>query len=375
MDFGQVRDIPILDVGRLPSGDLCRRDPERARALLRAVLGAQSHPLLPYVTGLLDRVSHSWLVRQANPYLEEIRDVAAVLRRPGAYFLNTVYEWACSTSVAPDPAGGQRMIRVLDWGMAGLGRHTVIARHSAEAGPFYSATWPGYAGVLTAMAPDRFSAAINQAPKMPVSGLAFLDEVASRLRVLRSRGTVPGAHLLRQVFERAPDYVAAVEMLTDESVTLAMPALFSLAGSEPGEGCVIEAIDDKRRVHPSADAEKGALGVANQWLSSDLEGKARNHAVGTGPMLPPEENNRLRRAMVAKLQGEAFSGAADLPEPVLNSHTVMVVVANASRGEMLVEGLEAPEGSVIPRVVARRSIGAAPASARGRSPAAYHRAP
>jgi hypothetical protein len=359
VDSGNILDIPVLDVGRLPSGDLCRRDPERARALLRAVLGAESHPLLPYVTGLLDRVSHSWLVRQANPYLEEIRDVAAVLRRPGAYFLNTVYEWACSTSVAPDPAGGQRMIRVLDWGMAGLGRHAVIARHSAEVGSFYSATWPGYAGVLTAMAPARFSAAINQAPKMRVSGLAFLDEVASRLRVLRSRGAVPGAHLLRQVFERAPDYAAAVEMLADESVTLAMPALFTLAGSEPGEGCVIEAIDDKRRVHPSADAEEGALGVANQWLSSDLEGKARNHAVGTGPTLPPEENNRLRRAMVAKLQGEAFSGAVDLPEPVLNSHTVMVVVANASRGEMLVEGLEAPDGSVIPRVVARRSIGAA----------------
>ena len=43
-----------------------------------------------------------------------------------------------------------------------------------------------------------------------------------------------------------------------------------------------------------------------------------------------------------------------------HSHTVMVVVANARRGEMMVEGLEAAAGSVIPRVVARRSIAAAP---------------
>ena len=374
MDSSEVLDIPILDVGRLPSGDLCRHDSARARALVRAALSRRSHPLLPLAARLLDRVSHSWLVRQSNPYLEEIRDVAAVLRRPGAYFLNTVYEWACSTSVARDTSGGARMIRVLDWGMPGLGRNTVIARHSAEAGSFYSATWPGYAGVLTGMAPGRFSAAINQAPKMPVLGLEIVDEIVTRLRVMRLRGAVPGAHLLRQAFERAPDYGTALDMLTDESVSLAMPALFTLAGTEPDQGCVVEAFGRVRRVHRVAGAENGALGVANQWLSADLAGKPRNRAVGTGPAMTAEENNRARRKMVAKLQREAFRGAADLNEPVLNSHTVMVVVANARRGEMMVEGLEAAAGSVIPRVVARRSIAAAVEPARGQPRVARHRA-
>ncbi|MGH7122996.1 MAG: hypothetical protein ACREFI_01395, partial [Stellaceae bacterium] len=319
-------------------------------------MGRRSHPLLPYVTRLLDRISHSWLVRQSNPYLDEIRDVAAVLRRPGTYFLNTVYEWACSTSVAPDATGGARMIRVLDWGMPGLGRNAVVARHRTACGAFYSATWPGYAGVLTGMAPGRFSAAINQAPKMPVVGLGLVDEIVTRLRVMRSRCAVPGSHLLRQVFERAPDYAAARAMLADESVTLAMPALFTLAGTEPDDGCVIEAFGNQRRVHRSGSGENGALGVANQWLSADLEGKARNHAVGTGDAMTAEENNRVRRRMVAGLQHESFRGTADLPEPVLNSHTVMVVVASARRGEMMVEGLEAAPGEIIPRVVARRSI-------------------
>ncbi len=356
MDLGEVLDIPIVDVGPMPSGDLCRHDLERARSLVRSVLGRRSHPLLPYVTRLLDRMSHSWLVRQANPYLEEIRDVAAALGQPGAFFLNTVYEWACSTSVAPDPAGGQRMIRVLDWGMPGLGRNAVVARHRAAAGPFYSATWPGYAGVLTGMAPGRFSAAINQAPKMPVLGFDPLDEVVTRLRVMCSRGAVPGAHLLRQVFERAPDYPAALRMLADESVTLAMPALFTLAGTEPGEGCVVEAFGRARRVHRSARARYGSLGVANQWLSADLRGKARNHAIGTGPRMTAEENNRARRRVVTELQRRAFPSANELPEPALNSHTVMVVIANARRKEMRVEGLEASAGSIIPRVVAQRSI-------------------
>ena len=375
VDCAEVLDIPILDVGRLPSGDLCRHDLGRARELARSMLSGRSHPLLPYAGRLLDRFSHSWLVRQSNPYLEEIRDVAAVLRRPGAYFLNTVYEWACSTSVAPDAAGGARMIRVLDWGMPGLGRNAVIARHTTESGPFYSATWPGYAGVLTGMAPGRFSAAINQAPKMPVLGVEIVDEIVTRLRVMRSRGSVPGAHLLRQVFERAPDYASALAMLTDESVSLAMPALFTLAGTEPDQGCVVEAFGQERRMHRLSRAGDGALGVANQWLSADLEGKPRNRAEGTGPAMTAEENNRARRAMVAKLQGEAFGGAADLREPVLNSHTVMVVVANARRGEMMVEGLEASEGSIIPRVVARRSIAAAAAPARERPRAAPRRAP
>ncbi len=374
MDFGTVLDIPILEVGRLPSGDLCRHDLERARRLVRTALGGRSHPLLPYVARFLDWVSHTWLVRQSNPYLEEIRDVAAVLRRPGAYFLNTVYEWACSTSVAPDGAGGARMIRVLDWGMPGLGRNTVIARHPTDYGAFYSVTWPGYAGVLTGMAPDRFSAAINQAPKMRVFGLGVLDEIVTHVRVLRSRGAVPGSHLLRRVFERAPDYASALEMLSDERVSLAMPALFTLAGTEPDQGCVIEAFGRERRVHPSARAADGTLGVANQWLSADLEGTPRSHAIGTRAPVTVEENNKARRAMVAGLQRGAFRGTADLGEPVLNSQTVMVVVANARRGEMMVEGLEASAGSVIPRVVARRSIAAAAEPARERPRAAGHKA-
>ena len=127
-------------------------------------------------------------------------------------------------------------------------------------------------------------------------------------------------------------------------------------------------------MHRLASAETGALGVANQWLSADLEGKPRNHAVGTGPAMTAEENNHARRTMVAKLQGNAFRGTADLREPVLNSHTVMVVVANARRGEMMVEGLEAPAGSIIPRVVARRSIAAAAEPARERPRAAHRRA-
>jgi hypothetical protein len=349
--------IPVIRVGALPSAELCLHAPERVRALVAEALSRRSHPLLPLAARLIDRLSHSWLARQANPYLEEIRHVAAAIGRPGAFFLNTVYEWACSTSVAPDPAGdGARMIRVLDWGLSGIGRHVVVARHETPHGPFYNATWPGYAGVLTGMAPARFSAAINQAPRVPAVGHRVLDEIVTRLRVLRSRGALPATHLLRRVFEEAADFEAAVAILSDERVELAMPAIFTLAGIEPHEGCVIEALGCLRRVHRTEAGSGTALGAANQWLSPDLEGMPRNESITTGPAITPEENNIARERMIRMLQTSDFAGTIDLEEPVLNSHTVMVVTANAKRGEMFVEALDPPADAIIPRVVARRNI-------------------
>jgi hypothetical protein len=352
-----IAEIPLLEVGRMASADLCRHDPERARLLVSAALSRRSHVLLPLVTRLLDRISLAWLLRQADPYLEEIRHVASFLDAPGAYFLNTVYEWACSTSVGGDQGGdGARMIRVLDWGLAGLGRHVVISRQETPHGPFYNATWPGYAGVLTAMAPGRFSAAINQAPRVPVSGIRIVDQIVTRLRVLRANDTVLASHLLRRIFESAADFEGALAMLADERITLAMPALFVLAGIEPHQGCIIEALGGERRVHRMDRDASGVLGIANQWLSPDLRGHARNEsATSTAPMTA-EGNNRARQASVRALQQGEFGGAADLTEPVLNSHTVMVVVANARRGEMMVEALDPSRESIIPQVVARRSI-------------------
>jgi hypothetical protein len=352
-----LREIPVIDVGACAAADLCRADLGRARALIADALA--SHPLFPVAVRLGDRISRSWLERRGNPYLDEIHEVAGLLGVPGAYFLNLIYEWACSTSAAPDPSGkGARMIRVLDWGLSGLGRHVVIANHATPFGSFLSATWPGNVGVLTAMAPRRFSAAINQAPRIPVSGVLVVDEIIIHLRMLRRPGTVPAAHLLRRVLETAPDFAAAVAGLTDPAIGLAAPAIFTLAGMEPDESCIIEAIGRDRRLH-RPPTPSGAVGVANDWLSPELAGRPRVHAAAWSKDISPAENNRLRRAMVCALQAGPFHGAADLAEPVLNDHTVLVASANARRGEMIVEALDPPAPGALPVVVAKRRIVAA----------------
>ena len=56
------------------------------------------------------------------------------------------------------------LVRTLDWPFAGLGRYAAVARMPGECGDFLSVTWPGYVGALTAMAPGRFAACVNQAP-------------------------------------------------------------------------------------------------------------------------------------------------------------------------------------------------------------------
>lgn len=353
-----VFEIPLVAVDADASADMCRHDLDRVRSLVRSAMGRRSHPVLPLVTRVVDHISYKWLARQADSYLEEIRGAARLIGRPGVFFLNAVYEWSCSTSIGPDPLGrGARMIRVLDWGLAGMGRHAIVARHRGKAGAFYNATWPGYAGVVNAMAPGRFCAAINQAPRIPILGLGAFDEMIARLRLFASSATTLASHLLRRVFETAPDYEAAVEMLADSRVMLAAPALFALSGVEPDQGCVIEAFGRERRIHAMKHAANGMLGIANQWLSPDLKGQARNDATTVAPGLSPEANNQLRREMITCLQRKReFRGSRDLAEPVLNSLTVMVMLGNAESGDLSIEALDPPAGAILPRLVARRTL-------------------
>jgi hypothetical protein len=240
----------------------------------------------------------------------------------------------------------------------------VLARHATAVGPFISATWPGYAGVLTIVAPGRFAAAINQAPRLPASGIGPLDDVLNRLRMLRLEGALPAPHLLRRVCETAPDYAAALAMLADERITLAMPALFILSGIARGEGAVVEALGNERRVHRAAIANNFTVGVANDWLNREWRGSPRRHAAEWEKRVTPRENNRIRRDAVCALQQGDFAGARALAAPVLNGHTVLVAAMNAASGAMTVEALDCVTAAgPIPQVVARRVLAGRTATA------------
>lgn len=308
--------IPVLDCGTdFPMATLAAHE---ARA--HALMDLATHRVPASALRQLDKVSLRWLEKWNNGHLPEIRAIAERLNRPGAYFFSVNYEWGCTCRVAPSPdQKTARLVRVLDWRTPGLGRNVVAARVQSPAGPFVSLTWPAYTGVLTAMAPGRFSAGLNQAPMRKPVGFYVLDWAANRRRVWHMPHPTP-AHLLRSVFEGATSYAVARERLTREPIST--PAIFSLAGQKPGEITVIERTETEARVHDGANV------AANHWQAPGWTGHPRGH----------DSAGRARQMHgVAPELDPAFPWLA---APVLNDRTRIVMVSDAALGRLVAQGFE-----------------------------------
>jgi len=318
-------EIPLIDIGA--AGPVALFEARRDGALALMAAGCDAYGRI--AISLADKLSHRWLERTDNPYLGELDVLARSCGHPGLYMLNLSYEWLCTTGVAPDPGGlGSRMLRTLDWPLEGLGRHVVVARFEGAAGPYFNVTWPGFIGVITAMAPGRFSAALNQAPMPRQSRLWFSDWVRARLGVWQGGG-LPPAHLLRRIFDRCATFEEARAMLRETRVSL--PGFFSLSGVAPGEGCVVERFDDRAVVHDAP------VSVANHWLTPGLGGDPRG------------EDSYERQAMMTAANAARHAGFDWLRRPVLNDCTRLAVDANAAIGRLAVQGFEsgAPATAVL----------------------------
>ena len=315
-DAAALPEIPLVDVGA--AGPVALLDAERARA--EALLAAGQRDYGAPLFGWGARLSRRWLARTGNPYAGEIAALAEASGHPGVYLLNLSYEWFCTSAVAPDPAAaGSRMLRTLDWPLHGLGRHTVVARQQGAAGPYLNVTWPGFVGVATAMAPGRFSAALNQAPMRRDGHSLVFDWLRNRWRVWQSRG-LPPVHLLRRVFDECRGYAEARARLIE--TPLCLPAFFVLSGAEANEGCVIERLEDRGMVHVAPAC------VANHWLTPGLTGDPRG----------VESSERM--AQMETLYRSAAHGFSWVVPPILNACTRLAVVANAAQGTLDVQGWE-----------------------------------
>lgn len=254
-----MKPLPFFDVRDLRAGEYASLRAEAAAALRDACLAYAprwSHVCLRPIDGL---VAH-WLKRSASAYRAELEHVAATLAFPGALTLNMAYLFACTTSADALDAGAPILRRTLDWPFQGLGRCAEVALQTGPAGDFYNVTWPGAVGVLTAMAPGRFCAAINQAPmRRRTCGLVAKPfDIAVNLRAaFRGEGGWPPDHLLRLAFESCATFEDAVAMLAREP--LARPTLFTLTGARPGEMALIERTEDEARIL------RGPVVVVNDW--------------------------------------------------------------------------------------------------------------
>ena len=317
--------IPYVDIRGYTPLELLFLQRRRARMLVDAAsgtFGAVGRAASRLAMPLSDRASHRWLKKSHNPYLAEIELIAEAVGVPGAFTLNICFEWGCTCGVW-QADGAPRLLRVLDWPFPRLGESVVVAHQSAKVGEFYNVTWPGYSGVLQAMAPGRFAAALNQAPmRMHGAGL-FGDWFLGRLVVDGHRG-LPPSHLLRHVFEAAPDYAMAKHMLCSRPI--AVPAIFTLAGIRPGEGCVIERTEDDFSVR---EFEKGRVCTANHF-ASPLKDKGRGWRAR-----PVDSEGRQACAEGMTAPGDGFSWF--IP-PIANHNSRLALTASAARRTLSVLG-------------------------------------
>jgi hypothetical protein len=338
--------IPIVDVR--DGGPLrhARQSPVEARALRDACLGFFPRAAMPLVPAL-DRAARRWLNASRSPYVAEIGQIADALDFSGIWMLNASYQWGC-TSRALVQDGVPWLIRTLDWPFKGLGRHVTVARMRGEAGEFFNATWPGYVGALTAMAPGRFAACINQAPmwrRTEHQWLRPFDFAANALNIFARVHHVPPDQLLRQVFETCTDYAAARRML--ETTPVARPVMFFLVGCAADERCVIE------RTETGFVTREDDICRANDWVPSrpGWEGRISAKRFLVSTFEQATNHSRLKRNALASWNGSVTDGRFDwVCTPVLNPYTRVAVVMSPATGALRVVGYEVV-GDALPEPV------------------------
>ena len=335
--------IPIVDVRDGGALRHAREGEARARALRDECVAWFPAPMRSSVP-LIDRLAKRWLTRSQSPYIEEIRQISAALGFPGVWFLNGSYQWSC-TALAREQNAVPWLARTLDWPFPGLGRHVAVAHMRGPAGEYFNVTWAGYVGALTAMAPGRFAASINQAPLKRRSRspkLRLADIGINAVRTYVSVRAIPPDQLLRHVFETCNDYGQARAML--ECTPIARPVLYTLAGCRRGESCVIE------RTETGARTYDGANGAANDWLDSrdGWEARVGSDEVFTRTYEDAAQRSRNRRELISRWSGDferdSFGWVA---EPVLNKYTRLAVEMCPARGVLRAVGYEREGGQTV----------------------------
>lgn len=316
--------IPLLDVRDGGPVAHARARVDAAAALRDACLGAVA-PLSRFCLSPIDRMASNWLRKSASAYRAELEHVVSILGFPGAMTLNMSYLFACTTQAYEGPDGLPHIRRTLDWPFKGLGAAVEMAWQSGPAGDYYNATWPGAVGVLSAMAPGRFCAVINQAPmrRRTTGALGFPYDAAVNLRnALASEGGWPPDHLLRYAFETCETFGEAVALIAREP--LARPTLFTLAGAKRGEMALIERTEREARVY------RGPVIVANDWQEPQPGWQARMSVA----------NNETRKAAMRAVAPDAPRFSWVTP-PVLNRLTRLAVeMSAAGAGDFVARGYE-----------------------------------
>lgn len=317
-------EIPIHDYRYSSMVDYVRDRADQARTLMETVirgLGVPGQLGRPFLTHG-DRLADKRLLAMRDPYRSEIHEIRRIIDRPGPILFSLSYEFGCTARAFENGS----LFRTLDWPFRGLGELVEVVRLPGEAGEWITATWPGVVGTLQGTAPGRFAAALNQAPERCAWGARPGAWIAGKRRFMRSNG-MPPPHLLRLVFETAPDYATARHMLAETPV--AAPVIYTLTGTSNHELCVIERTETDYAI---ADAPAAANHFASpiarkyRWRPRGYDSKGRRDAAlalgGPPPidaLTPPILNPLTRLAVTMRAEGDlsvvGYDGVRQVTQP------------------------------------------------------------
>ena len=190
-------------------------------------------------------------------YGAEIDAVAALIdRRPEEVLIANLYYDAFRailgcTAFALDTPEGPLHARNLDWWTEKNYLCDFTTVMSCSGGkcptPYKIVGWPGFIGVFSGMATDRFAITLNAVVS------ADTPQLAQSITLL-----------LRSVFDSAPDYDNAVSILTETPI--AADCLLLVTGTKTGEMVVIERTSTRAELRRP---ENGMVVVTNDYRALD----------------------------------------------------------------------------------------------------------
>jgi hypothetical protein len=341
--------IPFVDLRDSSPIQHAAAEQVRARALRDECVSWLPRPATMLIPAA-DGVTRRWLKRSCSPYVAEIETISAALGYSGIWFLNGCYQWGC-TAIAREQDDVPWLARTLDWPFPGLGRNLEVIRMRGGAGDFDNVGWPGYVGALTASAPGRFAAAINQAPMWRRTRHPWLrpyDLALNAVATWRLR-FIPPDHLLREVFESCRNFGEAQHRL--ETTPIARPAIYTLVGCESGERCVIERTEDDFSTRTEDTA------AANDWMcgTPPWEARVRADLMFIRSYEECAANSRTRRERLSAWTGRLQGRFAWVEPPILNPYTRLAVEMCPAKNVLHAMGCEIVGDSDLPMPVATTS--------------------
>ena len=243
---------------------IIRKERQHIKCLVKDSAGKIVFPrqLKPLVKKLYEAIGGKF------EYARDIRMLAGLLHldKSDVICANLEYElttcllknpFACTSAAFYHSNLGMIHVRNLDWPGEYLGQYTIKVNFSSHQGEFTAVTWPGFVGIMSAVAKGRFSATINW---LPWRRSALLPDWFPKPNLFGW----PASFLLRYIFEQCKTFEDALSEIKQKKVVA--PVLITLVGPKKGQAVAIERGTNTYRIRHYREP---ALVATNHYISDE----------------------------------------------------------------------------------------------------------